>query len=144
MGNEESMRTTRSDGFTLVEVLCALVILTSAIILIAQGFSTGIRGTELAQRTTIAEMLAEDIIGRLEAGEIAVNKDSEGDFAPDFERYSWSTTSTTAGLPGLYQIMLRITWTDRGEPRDFLVARLINEREQTSREIGKKQESQQK
>ncbi|MBI3097709.1 MAG: type II secretion system protein [Planctomycetes bacterium] len=138
------MKSTSTRGFTLVEVLCALVILTSAIILIAQGFSTGIRGTELAQRATLAQMLAGDVIGRLEAGEIPVNKDADGDFGEDFPGYAWSMTSLTEGLPGLYQVVLRVTWTDRGEPRELVVARLINEREQTSRSAGKKQESEQK
>jgi len=49
-------------GFTLIEVLVALVVAVAAMTLLSQGFSTGARASTSAQYATRAAILAQRVI----------------------------------------------------------------------------------
>jgi prepilin-type N-terminal cleavage/methylation domain-containing protein len=55
-------------GFTLIEVLVALVVVTAGLTIIAQGFLTGGRASVASQNESVAAMLAESKMAEVEAG----------------------------------------------------------------------------
>jgi prepilin-type N-terminal cleavage/methylation domain-containing protein len=117
-------------GFTLLEVLLAMVVLGIAIVGIAQGFAIGLRANVIARDTTTAMSLARIKLAELDAGLIGVTQDDEGTFEdygePDF---AWSIDSNTSELPGLYEITLRVTWPERGGTRDYTVVQWMLDRQ---------------
>ncbi len=81
-------------GFTLLEVLVALSVLSLCLVLVLQTISSSLRAEELSNALTRATFLAQ---GKLE--EVFLNKYSEvqddsGDFGEDNPGFSWEITVT--------------------------------------------------
>ena len=55
-------------GFTLIEVLVALVVAVAAMALLSQGFTTGARASTTAQFATRAALLAQRVVTDFETG----------------------------------------------------------------------------
>jgi prepilin-type N-terminal cleavage/methylation domain-containing protein len=117
----------RNAGFTLTEVLVALVITATALVIIAQGFSAGAQASTSSQRLTRAVMLAEGKMTEFETGEIALSSAPSGDFKPDYPDFSWSST-IESGSFGSYHVTVTVTWSERGEPQTYSLARVLTER----------------
>jgi general secretion pathway protein I len=79
----------RRRGFTLIEILVALVILTVALGALLQLFSTGMRSASSAEARTIAVLLAQSRLAAL--GVETPLEPGESDGAWD-ERYRWTAT----------------------------------------------------
>lgn len=110
-------RPPRTGGFTLLEVLVALAILSLAIVASIQGFAQGLRLLKVAgdhQRATlIADQKAREVIEPAEGRE----QGTEGQFA--WERITTLVDTPelrSAGAPGrwrVYQIAVQVRWGER-------------------------------
>ena len=119
----------RRGGFTLVEVLVAMVVAVAAFSILAQGFTTGGHAAAASQLNTKAALLAQRTLVDLESGVLAPDQSTSGGFddEPDFK---WSTTSS-AHDPGLRQVTVTVTWTEQAQARTFILSRLLRERTRT-------------
>ena len=118
-------------GFTLIEVLVALVVAVAAMALLSQGFTTGARASTTAQFATRAAMLAQRVITDLETGQLSLLSTQSGAFEdePDF---SYETTTATGSISGLTQVTVRIKWQERNQDRLYELVRLMRDRPTTS------------
>jgi len=114
-------------GFTLIEVLVALVVAVAAMALLSQGFTTGARASTSAQFATRAAMLAQRVLTDFETGQLPLTSNQSGGFddEPDF---SYETTSATGSITGLTQLTIRIKWQERNQDRVFELVRLMKDR----------------
>ncbi len=114
-------------GFTLVEVIVALVVIAAAISILAQGFTSGGGASVTAQNRTRAVWHAEAKMADLEAGIIALNVGTSGtiDGTEDWKYAVENATTTTTGLT---QVTVTITWKERNEDRTYSLVRLMRER----------------
>jgi prepilin-type N-terminal cleavage/methylation domain-containing protein len=119
----------RRAGFTLMEVLVAMVVLGTGIVLLSQGLTAAIRSSAQAERTTRACGVADEILQRMETGEIDFLSETDGTLDA-FEAegatldeegeesyrqaYRWISDVTPWTVDDLYQVTLRVTWTDTG------------------------------
>ncbi|HKS17244.1 MAG TPA: type II secretion system minor pseudopilin GspI [Planctomycetota bacterium] len=115
-------------GFTLIEVLVALVVVTAALTIVAQGFLTGGRASVASQNETLATMLAESKMAEVEAGIISTQSSATGTFEPERPDFSWKTDVETTTVTGLTKLTLTVTWKEREEERTFVLTRLLVER----------------
>lgn len=116
-------------GFTLVEVLVAMVVSVAAFSILAQGFTTGGHAASASQANTKAALLAQRTLVDLESGLLAPDQSTSGGF-DDEPEFKWSTTSA-AHDPGLRQITVTVTWTEQSQERSFVLTRLLRERTRT-------------
>jgi prepilin-type N-terminal cleavage/methylation domain-containing protein len=125
----------RAQGFTLVEVLVAMVVTVAAVAILAQGFATGARASLLSEKNMRAALLAQRVITDFELGALDLSSNQGGGFddEPDF---SYETTSevptspgtTTDGITyttGLTLLTVTIKWDDRSRERTFALTRLM-------------------
>jgi prepilin-type N-terminal cleavage/methylation domain-containing protein len=115
-------------GFTLIEVLVALVVTVAALGIIAQGLTTGARASVISQNATRAAMLAQQVVAGLETGEIAMGSSASEAFEdePDF---SYETLSTAdPDNPGLNYVTITVKWTEREQDRTYVLTRLMKDR----------------
>jgi prepilin-type N-terminal cleavage/methylation domain-containing protein len=114
-------------GFTLIEVLVALVVAVAAMALLSQGFTTGARASTTAQFATRAAMLAQRVLTDFETGQLPLSSNQSGTFddEPDF---SYETTSATGSITGLTQLSIRIKWQERNQDRSYELVRLMRDR----------------
>ncbi len=113
-------------GFTLIEVLVALVVAVAAMSLVSQGLSTGARASTTSQFTTRAALFAQRILTDLESGERTLGQSQSGKFEDDGD-FSWEARSETREQ-GLYDVTITIKWEERSQKREFVLKRLLRER----------------
>ena len=119
----------REGGFTLIEVLVAMVVAVAAFSILAQGFTTGGQASVASQHASKAAMLASRVLTEIESGELAADSSTSGKFQeePDF---SWEVRSDI-DEPGLRLLTVTVSWTERAETRTYELVRLYRERTAT-------------
>jgi prepilin-type N-terminal cleavage/methylation domain-containing protein len=122
----------REGGFTLIEVLVALVVTVSALAIISQGLTTGGRASVISQNTTKAAMLAQRIMTAIETGELSIDGgDSKAfDDEPDFAYETLSVPDPDE--PGLVDLTVTIKWKEREEDRRYDLMRLMRDKTATA------------
>jgi prepilin-type N-terminal cleavage/methylation domain-containing protein len=116
-------RTRRRRGFTLVEVLATMVLLAIILPVAMKGISLAMAAGATARRTADAATLAEAKLNELVADGTWTSGQLSGNFAPDQPDYQWQCVTATRDY-GLTEIGVRVTWLDRGLPRQLTVATL--------------------
>jgi prepilin-type N-terminal cleavage/methylation domain-containing protein len=118
-----------ASGFTLIEVLVALVVAVAAMSLVSQGFTTGARASTASQFTTRAALLAQRVLADAEAGLLALGSSTSGKSEEDPD-FAWELRSATVE-PGLYEVVVTVAWEERSQERTFVLHRLLRERPAT-------------
>lgn len=104
----------KNKGLTLIEVLITVAVLATAIVFVFRGFVSSLSATRFSQNITLACLVAEDRIWRLEnklpltdSAEVEERQDSKflwedaiGDVNPD-------------NLPGLKLLTLTASWEEK-------------------------------
>lgn len=91
-------------GFTLIEVLIAVAVLSVGIVLVLQGLHAALAAWDGAVERLRSVMLAQEQLAgvRREACAAATPpEDNSGSFAAPFARYRWRTQVAAVALPGL-------------------------------------------
>lgn len=117
----------RRAGFTLVEVLVALVVAVAAMTLLSQGFMTGARASTSSQAATRAALVAQRALTEFETGQLSPSSGQNGTF-PDEPDFSFETTSTTGEVTGLTKITVTVKWKEQNQDRTYVLTRLLRER----------------
>ena len=120
-------------GFTLIEVLVALVVTVSALAIISQGLTTGGRASVISQNATKAAMLAQRVMTGLETGEISLDAgDSKAfDDEPDFSYETLSVPDPDEA--GLIDVTVTVKWKEtKDEERRFDLMRLMRDKSATA------------
>jgi prepilin-type N-terminal cleavage/methylation domain-containing protein len=114
----------RTRAFTLIEVLVTMLLLAILLPVIADGLSISAAAASSARRQTEAAGLAQDELNQLlTSGDWS--SVTSGDFGSDHPGYRWSCQNAV-GDNGVTQIMLNVTWDERGRPRQFALSTMIN------------------
>ena len=118
-------------GFTLIEVLVALVVAVAAMALLSQGFTTGARASTTAQYATRAALLAQRVITDFETGQLPLTSNQNGTFEdePDF---TFESATQTGSITGITQLTITIKWQERNTDRTYVVVRLMKDRPTTT------------
>lgn len=114
-------------GFTLIEVLVALVVAVAAMTLLSQGFSTGARASTSSQYATRAAILAQRVITDFETGALSLTSSQSGKFDddPDFSYETKSETPDNSSVANLSKLTVTILWQERNVDQSFVLVRLM-------------------
>lgn len=116
----------REGGFTLIEVLVALVVTVAALTVLAQGFTTGGRASVGAQAATRAALVAQRVIAELETTALPLSQSNRGSY-PEEPDFTYETRSE-AGEPGLTLVTVTVRWNDREREQTYVLTRFMRER----------------
>ena len=124
-------RTTHSQpgGFTLVEVLAAMLLIGIVMPIVMQGISASTRAGSVARRRTDAATLAASKLAELTVTNQWDGGTLSGDFGTDFPGFTWAATVTawagdTSGI-GLQQLDVKVSWPDAGRQSSVTVTGLV-------------------
>ena len=125
-------RTAARGGFTLMEVLAAIVLVGIVVPVAMEAISLSMRGASDAKRKVEAAMLAENKLTELTAGlamqsmgtGIASGGAMAGDFAPDWPEFRWEAARSEREVD-LSEIQVRVIWTSRGEDRFVSLSTMV-------------------
>jgi general secretion pathway protein I len=98
----------RAPGFSLIEVIVAVAILSIALVGLAHGISTALGSSKEAEWQTTAAMYAAGLIEKLRAEGGIINGQTEGDCGAELPMYRWTESISPAGVDGLHQVDVSI------------------------------------
>ncbi len=102
-------------GFSLVEVLCAIVILGVALAGLVQGISTALGSHKESELQTTAALIAAGLIETLRAEGGLVDGSTEGEYTGGLSLYRWRETISPAGLDGLHEVSVVVEHSRTGK-----------------------------
>jgi len=121
---ERVTRRCRRSGFTLVEVLAALVVLGIVLPVAMTGASLAMRAGSAARHQAEAATLGEAKLTELVTTGEWSTSGSDGDFGPDFPQYRWTMETAQRDLD-VTELLLSVIWQDRGQDRSVKLSTLV-------------------
>jgi general secretion pathway protein I len=95
-------------GFTLLEVMIAMAILATTLVVVFQSQSQSVSMTSRARFETTASLLAQSKMAEMEAAKPEDVISESGDFDDDFPDYSWQVDVTETELKSLKRIEVKV------------------------------------
>ncbi len=105
----------RHAGFSLVEALCAIIILGVGLVGITEAITMSLRATADARHYTTAAMLTSSQLELLRAEGFLIEGEDDGDFGEDFAAYTWTRTIRETDREGLHDVVVRVHLEPSGE-----------------------------
>ena len=124
-------------GFTLYEVLAALLLMAVVMPVVMSGVSLATRTSSIARHRDEAAGLAQAKLSELIATGQWQNGNLSGDFSPDWPDYHWDASIQrqtdlmsvgTSTQVELQQLDLRVIWTSRGAEDSLTLSTLVYQR----------------
>jgi type II secretion system protein I len=100
-------------GFTLLEVLVSLAILSITLLLSYQILSGAIAAEDRSERWTAASFLGEALVRESTAVWPEIGEAS-GKFAAPMDAYSWQRSIRPAAHPDAREVHVTVTWSSEG------------------------------
>lgn len=123
------MSTRHTQGFTLVEVIAAGVILSGAVMLVATVGTQAMIGTGVNRRHEMAASLIDRqlrLIDYLGIDAFIASGETEGQ-SDDFGfALHWQVETEYQEIDGLYLVRMTVTWVDRNRPYRLVVDTMFN------------------
>jgi len=112
-----SRETTR--GFSLVEMLAALVIFSLGVVGTLHAFGVAVRATGTTRSYTRSSLLCQQLVEEtIVQGDLLEGTD-EGTFDPPADAFRWTREITATDTDGLYEVRVSVTWPEPGTERSF-------------------------
>ena len=112
-------------GFTLIEVMAAIVLVAIVLPVVMRGISLATSAAGIARQRTEAATLASMKLHELVATGLWQNGSASGDFAGEFPDYQWSAQIADWTDPDLEQLDVKVTWMAHGQQQSITVSTLI-------------------
>lgn len=103
-------------GFSLVEVLCAILILGVALVGLTQAITTALGSGKESELQTTAALLAAGKLEELRADGLILNGVTDGEFGGGLSLYRWKQTVSDTQTAGLHEVSVVIEHTGTGQP----------------------------
>jgi len=102
-------------GFSLVEVVCAILVLGIGLVGLTQGITAALRSSKESELQTAAALLAAGQIETLRAEGFVMDGDTEGDGEDDLALYRWKQSVTSAEIDGLHDVLVTVENSKTGK-----------------------------
>jgi prepilin-type N-terminal cleavage/methylation domain-containing protein len=91
-------------GFSLIEVLCAILILGVAMAGLTRGITTALSSTKESELQTTAALIAAGLVESLRTEGGLLDGETEGSFGGGLALYRWKETVTASRIDGLHEV----------------------------------------
>lgn len=112
-------------GFTLIEVLAALLLLAIALPAVLRGISLATSAASQAKHRGDAYGLCQSKLDELLATGQWQYGNLSGDFNPDNPGYRWTASLVGWTDPSVEQLDVHVIWTMRGKEQDVVLSTLV-------------------
>lgn len=114
-------------AFTLIEVLVALAILATSLVVLLEAHGFAIRSSKALRDETIAALLAKDLMATIEAEGNIQEGESSGEFK-EYPGFWWNLyVDRSPFFEDVYMLRLTILWGDPQAPSTFELIHFIPE-----------------
>ena len=99
------MKTTNSSaGFSLLEVMCAILILGVGLVGLTQGITAALKSSKESELQTTASFIASGRIESLRSEGFLVDGEDEGDGGEGLSLYHWRSKVASTSIDGLHEV----------------------------------------
>jgi prepilin-type N-terminal cleavage/methylation domain-containing protein len=91
-------------GFSLVEIMCAIIILGIALVGLTQGITTALSSSKESELQTTAALIAAGKIEMLRADGYVSDGTTEGESGEGLSLYRWKRSVTSTSIEGLHEV----------------------------------------
>ena len=109
------IRTKPNAGFSLVEVMCAILILGIAMVGLTLGITTALSSNKESELQTTAALLAAGQIELLQADKYLTDGTQEGEFGAGLSLYRWKQTISKTAISGLHEVEVTVENSKTGK-----------------------------
>ena len=106
----------RNAGFSLVEVMCAILILGIALAGLTQGVTTALTSSKESELQTTAALAAAGLVETLRAEGYLSDGTTEGDCGEGLSLYRWKQSITGTRIDGLHEVRVVVENAKTGQP----------------------------
>jgi len=103
-------------GFSLLEVMCAILILGVALAGLTQGITTALASSKESELQTTAALYAAGLIETLRAQDDLSDGETRGDCGEALPLYRWKQSIAAAGIDGLHEVDVVVEHAKTGQP----------------------------
>jgi len=115
-------------GFSLVEMVAALTIFSAGVVGVLGVFTACLRSTAASADQTRAAFLAQGLAEDVLATDEFVAGQESGDGGDAFPKATWTREVAETDVSGLYEVLVTVTWPERGGETTFRLTTLVAER----------------
>lgn len=123
--SERGFRARASRGFTLVEVLAALLMMAIVIPVAMEGMTTASRAGVLGQRKAAAMRIAERVLNETIIDNQTAQATNSGTITEGETAYPWTMRSEGWSIDALTEMTVTVTFTVQGNPYEVSVSTLV-------------------
>ncbi|MDB6077848.1 MAG: Type secretion system protein GspI [Akkermansiaceae bacterium] len=105
----------RNGGFSLLEVMCAILILGIALVGLTLGITTALSSSKESELQTTAALLAAGQMEIIRADGTLKDGVTEGDCGDDLPLYRWKQTTTSTSIAGLHEVEVVVENSNSGK-----------------------------
>ena len=102
-------------GFSLLEVMCAILILGVGLVGLTQGLTSALISSKESELQTTAALIAAGQIETLRAEGYMIEGVTEGDAGEELSLYSWRQTVTLTATDGLFDVAVAVQNAKTGQ-----------------------------
>lgn len=102
-------------GFSLIEVVVAILILGVALAGLTEGITAALRSSKESEVQTSAVLLAEEQMEMLRAQGDYSDGESDGDFGSELPLYRWRQTISQTAIDGLHEVQVTVENAQTGQ-----------------------------
>ena len=106
-------------GFTLLEVMVALAILSLVAVAFLRAQASSVHLVDVSVQISLATLLAKEKIAELESNGFPEPGKTSGDGGEDFPSYHWEQVVSPTDLANLRKAVVRILWMEGSRERSL-------------------------
>jgi general secretion pathway protein I len=119
-------RRRRAGGFTLMEVLAALLLIGLVLPVALDGIGRCVDAGNAAKRRAEAATLAEAKLNEVLVTSAPNLASGSGEFGPDWPGYRWDVQALSTDF-NLYELTVTITWAERGGEKSLRLSTFMHD-----------------
>jgi len=127
------LRTGNKQGFTLIEIMFAVVILSFGLVLVLRSFATTLEGMKRSENVKLASYLLEEkmeeVKEKAKEEKGIVNGNAFGEFE-DYKDYNWNLNVNPSSVDEvLNEVKLEISWTEGKNQRSIFATTYLENKD---------------
>src|SRR3989337_3229091 len=100
----------RQNGFTLLEVMIAILIIATSFIVLLHSRNQSVIAADYARHMTVATLLASEKMGEIEQSGATETSEETGEFGEEFPEYTWRTTIADTAYEKIKEVRIEVLW----------------------------------